>query len=267
MDPKQKTNKCPVAARKFVVNPLTRRRFVSQALLPVFGLAWVLTAASVTAQPPLGEADTEFTGAPNDLVPNHQLFVMEQLAKHKFEPGFVQALNLSEETWSDLVPIIDQFNEKQSRLVKEYSLALQDLDALNLSPDEKEEKTHYLRMDNREKRLMLVGEYWSNLGEITLPHEMLQIQTVAVQRQLAEVVMMRVSGAAGLLGHRLGLTDAEKTKFEEEYEKICREYSSKLIELRKNSINQILDSLPLDARKKVDELIGEVYLEGHDRVP
>jgi len=235
-------------------------------VLTIAGCLGLMTA-SISAQPPVGKIDPALAGMPTDRVPNHEMFVLEQLFNHRHEPGYVQALQLAPDIWLEIQPLIDEFQQSRDRLVGGYGLALQELKLLNFSEAERQGREQELFKDNREKRLRLIEESWAKFHEVLSPQDVLQLEMIALQRQFVEVVAMRMAGAASLIANRLGLTEKEAADLDQELEEIRKEFEPKLIELRKDCVNRILDSLPADARKKVDELIGEIYLEGHDRFP
>ena len=97
------------------------------------------------------------------------------------------------------------------------------------------------------------------LKEVLLPHQLNRIRQLALQSEMR--TQYKGEGFVVILGlaDRLGLSANEKQKLKEAVDKAQKEYQSELTKIQNKFNKRVVDSLPSEAKKKLEKLIGDFH--------
>ena len=97
------------------------------------------------------------------------------------------------------------------------------------------------------------------VSSILLPNQQKRLEQVA--RQIRMKQMGTSKALNGKLAEELGITPEQKQKLTERSQELTKEIQEKIAELRKNAKQKLLAELTSDQRKKLEELLGDEYVE------
>ena len=97
------------------------------------------------------------------------------------------------------------------------------------------------------------------ISGILLPNQQKRLDQVA--RQIRMKRMGTSKALAGKLAEELGITPDQKQKIKERSKELQKEMQEKIAELRANAKNSLLQELTKDQRNKLEEMLGDEYVE------
>ena len=186
-------------------------------------------------------------------------FLLRQLLTTTAESAFTGESELSEVQKDQLKKIAEEYRRDGQAAQIEIQKRLIEVNSPSKSESEKTKGNREIVELRNEKFDQIAKDAVEKMEDVLLPHQMRRIKQIAVQRELINRTKGDGFMILAALSDRLGLSSDQEEKLLEKIEKTSEEYSQELQKLRDRHNKKVVDSLPLSAREKLKEIIGEFH--------
>lgn len=190
---------------------------------------------------------------------------LEQIFLHLFsathERRIFEDLEILDRQVDDINRLAKEHREKGLRMAR-------DRDKLELENQKIQDQTE--RLNHRRQVIMpkfygnqqkLFAETLKKVEDILLEHQFKRLMQIGVQKRLAMVHLGDPFGVFIELAKTLELSKTEKEEFLQTVTQMKQELESEREKLYRQTQEDIIRSLPPEARKKAKELIGNIYID------
>ena len=185
---------------------------------------------------------------------------LQQVVSASSNSSMVKELELDEDQGKVLRRISDEHNKQVYSLIMKARIAVTELRE-NEKIDQANKKNMIRKiMAERDTEISsLYVKTHKQLKEVLLPHQLNRIRQLALQSEMR--TQYKGEGFVVILGlaDRLGLSANEKQKLKEAVDKAQKEYQSELTKIQNKFNKRVVDSLPSEAKKKLEKLIGDFH--------